>query len=374
MIYIETAQANTDNINTIFENQLESIIEASGQDVTREQYIQIANDIYKSNDNFLVSDVTLVPTLKEKYYKPFKSVDLTNQREIRNYVNSSYFWGNDIAIEALSNKLQINIITIEKIDKTDTSTLRIPYMNISPTNNKWKRYLFLYNSSGHFELIGFNFILKNQKKEQKKRIVIFNRNDQKIMTPIYILFIIFGSYYINQTKEVKDGFTFFPEIMEKIEKSFLKITSTNTNASLKIKQSFKKYFPNTTVVGGYVPRGQYYHPPYYPPPYYPRQYYPQQNLQIKPKDSSHIAYYITIDMDLKPGSSLSPEEMKNLGCLKQKNALKKSYNDFMGNKSMFSNEPPRPDYRLYQQKNKTIKNTKTPNNIIGKKSKTMKKY
>jgi hypothetical protein len=77
------------------------------------------------------------------------------------------------------------------------------------------------------------------------------------------------------------------------------------------------------------------------------------------KNKSHIAYYVTIDMELHPGTSLTPEELKNIKCRQKWNAVKKSYADFRGKSYVI---PP-----VYQQpkqpnRNNTINNKPAPNN------------
>jgi hypothetical protein len=54
---------------------------------------------------------------------------------------------------------------------------------------------------------------------------------------------------------------------------------------------------------------------------------------------SNISYYITIDMELKKGTSLSPSDLSNLKCRRQWNSVRKSYADLRGLKYS-----PTPDY------------------------------
>lgn len=48
------------------------------------------------------------------------------------------------------------------------------------------------------------------------------------------------------------------------------------------------------------------------------------------KESNQLAYYITIEMELHSGTSLTPEEMKNYKCRQKWNSVRKAYADFTG--------------------------------------------
>ena len=58
---------------------------------------------------------------------------------------------------------------------------------------------------------------------------------------------------------------------------------------------------------------------------------PQPNEQggIK-KENPQIAYYITIDMELRPGTSLTFEEIKNAKCNRKLNSIKKDWSGLTG--------------------------------------------
>ena len=62
-------------------------------------------------------------------------------------------------------------------------------------------------------------------------------------------------------------------------------------------------------------------------------------------DESQLAYVITIDMELRPGTSLSPEELKDAKCNRKWNSIRKSWSELTGKPYVI---PP-----VY---NKTVKN------------------
>ena len=57
------------------------------------------------------------------------------------------------------------------------------------------------------------------------------------------------------------------------------------------------------------------------------------NMEKKDKDGddSQLAYTITIDMELRPGTSLSPEELTNAKCNSKWNSIRKSWSELSGN-------------------------------------------
>jgi hypothetical protein len=97
-------------------------------------------------------------------------------------------------------------------------------------------------------------------------------------------------------------------------------------------------------------------------PYQRRNSSPYVSNFIKNSDSSqidtpqsNISYYITIDMELQKGVSLSPKDLSNLKCRKRWNSVRKSYADLRGLKYS-----PTPDYNnLPLTKKENSKNSKS---------------
>jgi hypothetical protein len=142
--YIQNSLANTDEMNRIFKEQLQQI--QQDEDIPIDQYLNIANDIYKSSDNFLVKNVHEIPIMEEDYFKPFKPISIENERELSQYINSPDYWANSLAVDAISNKLKLKIIPIEKTN----GLLSIWDINASSINTKWNHYMFLYHKKHNF--------------------------------------------------------------------------------------------------------------------------------------------------------------------------------------------------------------------------------
>ena len=47
-------------------------------------------------------------------------------------------------------------------------------------------------------------------------------------------------------------------------------------------------------------------------------------------NDTQLAYYITIDLELHPGTSITPEEIKDLKCRQKWNSVRKSWSNFTG--------------------------------------------
>jgi len=161
-----------------------------------------------------------------------------------------------------------------------------------------------------------------------------------------------------------------------------KTQSSNQNTELNKQQGGINSFYDNPYSNYQQPVYAEAQPVYQPPNYqYPNYQYPGTNYQypnyyrrqlsnfnnpylatqqIKSSDNSNIAYYITIDMELHPGTSLSPEELSHTKCIQRKNAIKKSFSNLTGTPYVID-----PVYKFYpnknKNKNKTVKNTSPQN-------------
>jgi hypothetical protein len=76
------------------------------------------------------------------------------------------------------------------------------------------------------------------------------------------------------------------------------------------------------------------------------------------KASNQLAYYITIEMELQSGTSLTPEEMKNYKCRQKWNSVRKAYADFTGKPyvipPVYPNSPTKNTTKKYGGRKKNI--------------------
>ena len=319
------APVNAENLNNIFEKSLnglkQNLIESSQtDDISKETYIELANNTYKQNDNFFVKNINSIPFEIENYEKPFRPL---NKSELKNYILSNNYWANDIAIFALCEKLKLNIIPIN-IKKNNIS---IPFANFGIEYNKWNKYLFLYYNNSHYELMTFNYKKRDVKydtagnvsgiKTNLEKKTIFERNVKTSdgLPPIFMLFIIFGAWYINITDD-KQNFTYQKEIMNMMSNSINKLYKTTKYN--KFYSVFKSYFPNSRIQ------------------------MPELSLntgiqsggvlayKVMKTEDTQLAYHISVYLELHPGTSITPIEIKKLKCRQKWNSVRKAWSDFTG--------------------------------------------
>ena len=346
-ILINITPSNVDILNEKFKLQIEAIESTTRHQLDTRDYIDLVNSNYVSEDNFLVGKVEQVPLDISDYYTPYHIINKSN---IKTYIESSQYWADSTAIDALINKLNLNIIPIQPITINGIDTLRIPdgrHLVNEPGFTNWKKYMFVYNTPGHFELVGFNFKKKPKRKRKtvlNYRVTIFDRPRPNItvsfMAPIYLILIIYGSYYYYKSEEVRNNFSFYPDIMSLLylAQGQLKNNSVNQEQQEQQEQqqeqqevfetNFNKYFPPPDRYQ--IGRGRFLQH--------------GGNLALKSQEDkkSDICYRITINLELieyKEGKEISPAEFKSLKCKSQLNSIYQSYADMTGQRYI-----PPPDY------------------------------
>jgi hypothetical protein len=401
--------------------------------LSNDDYMELVRHIYYSPNysNFLVSKPQEPPVNDDEYERPF---GLINRDNLKSYILSPDYWANEVAITALCNELNINVIII----KNENDRLTIPYGNLLTTDcDSWNRYLFLYNTNEHYELLIFRYITLKYNKATRKQIQeksyysLFERNDISLPPPLYILFLLYGSKYVSLID--KTQFSFFPNIFATIHNSFTQIVEVNNSASLNFLTKFNEYFPSryieglikkqsldrseeleTNVEGPEPPiitNKQFKIEPYETlndntrggsaddNNHFPNSNKPPSSFIKKEEniDSSKIGYYISIDMELQKGTSLSPEELSNAKCNRKWNSVRKAFADFTGMKyvipPIYNNKTKKQNQSQNQKQNQkqkqnqgenqnvTRSNTDTVNNETrkqnvggGKRNKTIKGY
>jgi hypothetical protein len=385
---LQASEVNANFLNTEFinfKNDLLGVMSDEEKLASLNNYLEY---LYSSNDSFLIKkpnqlNETILNPLN--YFNVFSTIKSRN--EIYNYILSSDYWANYIAIDAIISVLGLNIIAVEK---TPDNKIRVPYIN---TRYNWNKYMFLYYQNAHYELISFDYILqKIQKqpvlrvKKYTKTIVIFDKNDD-LYPPLWLIFLIFGSFYINILNEKdKQNFTLLPLIFNSLNVTFNSIMNVPDNDSkLKFLDLFDEYFEpsilrarryksltgspdtddmiekpilagkfNAITFGGAPPNLQMSNPNSQSNPnnlynsynqnitqrfnntsqpynrFIPNNQRLSLNRSINDEPVSNISYYITIDIQLKKGTTLSTSDLINLKCNQQFNKIRKSYSDLRG--------------------------------------------
>ena len=325
---------NIESLNNKFAEQYDDYKKnvLDNKTITPNVFFDIVNNVYHSNDNFLIMKPSKMT--EETLRKPFR---LVNKTEIKNYIESSDYWANTVAIDALCEILGLNIITIESID----DKLRIPY--IYNNTKSWSKYMFLYHENNHYELISFDYIFKTFRKEpsfsiktQKVKKVIFSKIGN-IYPPFSIIFLIFATNYNNiKGADEKSKYQLLVFLLKSISGVFNKIEINKTeNDNKKFLELFNKYFKSPFLVHDkqieiindiqnpiFEKKMKGGRP-------FPYEY--RENNEVNQYDNkSNISYYITISMDLKKGTSLSNKDISDLKCNHRWNSIRKNYSDLRG--------------------------------------------
>jgi hypothetical protein len=391
--FFENAPVHVENLNDIFRRDITALQQHfTDQEQEERVYRETLIDTYKGNQNFLTTSDFLNPNIpipqrsNPLYFEPYKVLE---RADLRKYMLSDNYWGGGEAITALCSKhtLKLQVIPLNVQPNCRIINTSNPF---DLFENDWTRYLFLYENSSHFELMSFNYLADPSAggKKIKLKKTIFVRDDNKSIgiPPIYILFTIYGMLYSNLIEDnfnfQKQNFPYNKPLMDAFENTIKQIKSKFSQEDYaKFYTSFMKYFPNSRIPkptdrGGSklndidVQEGGYTTPYNYNPnryPSYPNRYpsypnrYPQYSQYtknaIKVPDTSQLAYYITIDLQLQPGTSISPEEKKNLNCNHKWNAVRKSYSQLLGKQYN-----PKPDYSLLAPPKNNNSNSQQMNN------------
>jgi hypothetical protein len=384
---LSIAENYIEDLNNVFDNSIRRLEKEFGRNLTPNEYIENLINIYNSHENFLIYKPKNPPIDIDEYYKPFR---VLKSNEIETYILSKDYWANEFAIESICSILQICIITIQKKTHENRLTIRTKQVdrllallqNIDKVNEGCsKKVMFLFNSNNHYELIRFKY--KNKKiqitnkygnKEElfmDKWYTIFVEGD--LPPPIFILFLIYGSIYISLPSESKETFKLYSVSMKLMNDSVIQnLIDQNKATFIKLYedtfpetgkyingilnnyniQQTSKNFSNPQIENGNGNDDKIYdidggnnqnirggQPPYQQNPYQQNPYqnpyqpnpYPYSPIK-NPEDrgSSKLAYSVKIDMELHPGTSLTPQQISQSKCSNRYNSIRKSFAEFTG--------------------------------------------
>ncbi len=328
---LELSEMNVENLNGLFSDFIRE-----NPSVSQEDYMAKLNYIYSMNDSFLVYKPLSIPVNINEYDKPFR---VLTKQEIPRYIKSKNYWANSLAIKAVCKMLGIYVVPIEKYKTNNNSTMLRTYL-IDPNNIKGicsKRVMFLYYRDNHYELIRFKYlkqITKTVGVNKSLEVIpkwysIFDLNG--LPPPYHILILLYGSSYSKLDELSKSQFQLYPSIMKNLDMA-VKANMTTMNFI----EIFDKEFPSNKLIKTMFPEnnqmiGGQSQNLYQPPPniIYNNYYRPYTK---KPEDSGtpKIAYSISIDMELHPGTMLTAKQISDSKCNSKYNAIRKSFAEFTG--------------------------------------------
>jgi hypothetical protein len=322
--------------------------------LSQEQYLEELNYVYNTHENFLIYKPKIVPIDIDLYKRPFRVLEMN---EIEQYIKSKDYWANNVAIDALCKILHLNIIPIEKYkDKNNLYRLRTLVHNFDIESVCKKKVMFLLYDNNHYELIRFKFNLKNITHTENipksliYKTVYFTIFENNIfIPPLHILFLFYGSFYSRLNVEIKKQVRIFNNIMNVIDNSMYKVLESKNERFIK---TFDSYFPYSKSIYSLLDNK------------YIENKKPdivEENLSggkntskelfiKKEKDDSKLEFVVTVYMELHPGTSLLPEDKRDLKCNQKYNMIRKSFSDLIGKPYVI---PP-----VYIRSSKTSKNDK----------------
>lgn len=391
-LMLSIAENYIEDLNNVFDNSIRRLETEFSRDLLPDEYLENLINIYNSHENFLIYKPKSPPIDIDEYYKPFRVLKsneietyiLSKDYWANEFANESICSILQICIITIQKKTYENRLTMRT---KQVERLLALLQNIDKVNEECsKKVMFLFNANNHYELIRFKY--KNKKiqitnkygnKEElfmDKWYTIFVDGD--LPPPIFILFLIYGSIYISLPRESKEMFKLYStsmklmndsviqNLIDENKETFIKLykdtfpgtekyindilnnyniqqTSKNfSNPEIKNGNDDKIYDidggNNQNIRGGQPPYYQnpyqnpYYQNPYYQNPYQ-NSYYQNPYSPIKnPEDrgSSKLAYSIKIDMELHPGTSLTPQQISQSKCSNRYNAIRKSFAEFTG--------------------------------------------
>jgi hypothetical protein len=259
--------------------------------------------------------------------------------------------------------------------------------------NRWTHFLFIFLENNHYDLFTFDY----QVGGNKLPFTIFKKDDVTFPPALYMLLLIFGFQYMNAAV-VDADFVFYPNLYRVLNESYIAITEKNTltiNDKCTMLNNFYDLFrlprfqraindshcnrinrgrtlpkssisASSDVATGYETAGgagnrrtrRNYNYNYNNNNNYNNNYPNNFLKRDAVRDVSKIGYYISIDLELKKGSPLTPEEIGESKCTRKWNTVRKAFANFTGKTYTI---PPVYDYSNKQ----TLKNkpNNKPNNV-----------
>jgi hypothetical protein len=338
-------------------------------------------------------------------------IDSINIKNLKTYVTvGTTYWGDDVSIDAVNFILNLNIIAVKKGNEIPKGSV-IPnpglpnsineVYGIFQNNNRkygidinrWTHFLFIFLENNHYDLFTFDY----QVGGNKLPFTIFKKDDVTFPPALYMLLLIFGFQYMNAAV-VDADFVFYPNLYRVLNESYIAITDKNTltiNDKCTMLNNFYDLFrlprfqraindshcnrinrgrtlpkssisASSDVATGYETAGgagnrrtrRNYNYNYNNNNNYNNNYPNNFLKRDAVRDVSKIGYYISIDLELKKGSPLTPEEIGESKCTRKWNTVRKAFANFTGKTYTI---PPVYDYSNKQ----TLKNkpNNKPNNV-----------
>ena len=371
--YFHNADNYAADLNTIYVRFIQDQITA-GNPI---DYLVEAQRIYRDEPNFLVKFPQAVDIDQTNLGNTFKVIA---RNEVLDYIINPNYWAGQETVMGLIETLNINTIIIQR---NPDNTFRIfPMGNLSNEYyNNWDKYIFLYYTPGHYELMTFDYLNviwsatgRRTAPIVSKTVGLFLRErhftGSSLLPPLYILFLMYVTSYRSLTTQEKQNYAIFQDLMVIFDISLDRIANSPTPPMMsdaqwdreltRFSRYFSNKFPNSQpfqrvahpliMSGGAKPKFQQLYNKNQ------QRYYAQDMVNKKQDyDPSKLAYSINIYMVLYPGTSIPEDELKKLQCTSKWNSVRKAWSDFTGKPYIIA-----PVYSMLD-KNKTQNNRNNTN-------------
>jgi hypothetical protein len=333
----------------------------------------------------LSKNASHVETIFKEYYvfglsKPKSSAEQftsVNANAIRAYIFSDNYLPGDEAIMALNIQLKLGIVVFSKNNSNHISIDNNIFYNVKQTNGlnlgSWNRVLFLYKETtgdlkDKYGIMTFTYALSRNRNNSICKFTIFRKNDLQIAPPLYILYTIFYLKYLeNHTVDC----VFYPGIMDSFYQTFFSILDKTQNGPRYWKwfENIYTWFPTDALRDivtapdrnydrGIIFGGARDYRSDYRSDYRNRNNYANSYLRRETTpDLSKICYTISIDLVLKKGSPLTPDELSESKCTQKWENIKREF-------AIFTNR----EYKITPvydfSNNKTLKNKSKQNQNV----------
>jgi hypothetical protein len=314
-----------------------------------------------------------------------------NEEEALKFILSPNFWADDSIYPIIQQIYGLKIITVLRdvpvgVGKDKMSNYSLPYPNLltnepSDTskldNNNFDKYIFLlFSSSNHYDLITF---YNRTEKGRTLRMSVFPRipenqlpENPETEPPLYILLFIYGHFYQFLSDEDKSRVVLFQNEMKNIEIAYKEFKTTpssdekeeinKTTVIQKFNELFSRGIPKdgttksvsspTTESGTGTGTTGTTEPGATPTPTTTTgttglaSGTRTNSMTTAFFGDSNLGFYIVVDLELYPGTSIPINKKFSIACDIQKEKIKESFAELRGKvyaptplNELYSNSP-----------------------------------
>ena len=293
--------ANVALLNDKFQRSLDEHPVKSDED-----YVERMHILYLSNENFLVVLPTRRPVMLHEDRAPFT---LMREVQVPTYLRSKHYWGDQFALQAFRSILKLYVVPLDYAKPGQL--LARPVEPDATQNACAHNVMFVLRENLHYELVTFVYRQQSYKSEggqmklrqHPQEMAVFRADQYPPL--LQVLVLLYGSSYVPSSPEVKQKYCLYPSIMKSIHGAVAHLVETNPS----FRQTFQERFRLPKPLTDYVSL--------------------QQSGGGK-EERSKIAYSVTIDLELRPGTSITPQQLTTTKCDAKLKAIQRAFANLTG--------------------------------------------